>query len=171
MKIPTHLSAAKMYDADNNMQMVGVASVTLPNLQPKKVTLEGMGLMGSIDNPVAGSYDPLQLSVSCRGLTKDTFNALNGVKNFEFRGSQNVYDTSLKQNTAQQIRVIVSGPAAAFDLGEAEIPGTMSAKIDIEVYNLKILVNKESVFELDKWNDVNTVGGEDIISDIIDNIS
>ena len=33
MKMPTHLEKAKVYNADNNMELMGLAKLTLPNFE------------------------------------------------------------------------------------------------------------------------------------------
>ncbi len=171
MLMPTHLDQAKAYDADNNMEFLGIAGVTLPSFEANTVTLEGMGLMGSIDNPARGSFSSMKLSATFRGLTKENLGLMNNVKSLDFRASQNMYDTGLKKNKSVQVRVTATGPIATFDLGEAEIPGTMTIKADMEIYNLKVWLDKKLYVELDKWNSIYKVGGNDIISDILDNIT
>lgn len=171
MIIPTHLDQAKCYDADNNHEFLGISSVTLPSMESNTATIEGMGVMGSIDNPVRGNFGSMKLSAGFRGLTQDNLNLLNNVRTLDFRASQNMYDTGLKKNKSVQVRVMVTGPVSTYDFGDAEIPGAMSVKVDVEIYNLKIWLDRKLYVDLDKWNSKYNIGGSSIIQDIIDNIT
>ena len=97
MKMPTHLEKAKVYNADNNMELMGLAKLTLPNFEKTTVTLEGFGLMGKVEKPATGSIESSKLSLEFRGITKENLSLLEGVVNLDIRGAQSVYDTSLKQ--------------------------------------------------------------------------
>ena len=166
MKLPTHIEKAKCYDADNNMQYVGMASITLPSIEKKKATIEGMGVMGTIENPTRRALESMTLSSAFRGLTDNNMELLNGVKSLDYRAALNVYDTALKVNRTVQIRVAVTGPVSTYDLGEAEVSNAMSVQADIEVYNLKVWLDKKPKIEFDKWNEIYRINGIDVASDV-----
>ena len=171
MLLPTHIERARAYDADSNMRYLGMSAITLPSFESNTVTLEGMGLAGSVDKPVRGSYSSTKVSSTFRGLSSDVFNMLNGVKTIDWRASQNVFDTGLNVNKSVQIRVVATGEISTFDLGDGDIPGTMSVKADMECYTLKVWVDKKLELHIDKYNDITKIGGNSIVDDIIDNIS
>ena len=166
MDKPIYIAKAKVYDADDNMEYVGTASVTLPSLEANTVTVEGFGVLGSVDMPAQGSFGSSKLTLGFRGLTKKNIDVLNGIKNFDIRAAQQVLDTSLKRNVPQQIRIAVTGPVTTFDLGELEIPNTMSVSAEIEVYTYKLWLDKQLKIELDKFNDVHKINGNDIMQAI-----
>jgi phage tail tube protein FII len=170
MKMPTHLEKAKVYNADNNMELMGLAKLTLPNFEKTTVTLEGFGLMGKVEKPATGSIESSKLSLEFRGITKENLSLLEGVVNLDIRGAQSVYDTSLKQKKIEQFRVAVTGETTTYDLGEAQQPGTFSVKADIEIYNIEVFLDKKSQIKIDKFNDIYTVGGTDMLKDIMDAI-
>lgn len=170
MKMPTHLEMAKVYNADNNMELMGLAKLTLPSLEKTTVTLEGFGLMGKVEKPVTGSIESSKLSLEFRGITKENLGLLEGVVNLDIRGAQSVYDTSLKQKKVEQFRVVVTGETTTYDLGEANQPGTFNVKADIEIYNIEVFLDKKSQIKIDKFNNIYTVGGTDMMKDIMDAI-
>lgn len=170
MNMPTHLEQAKVYNADNNMELLGIASVTLPSIEKTTVTLEGLGLLGKVEKPAEGAIESTKLTLNMRGITKENLSLIDGVINLDIRGAQSVYDTSLKKKKIQQVRVVVSGEATTFDLGELQQPGTFSAKIDIEVYNMETFLDKKSIVEFDKFNNIYKVNGTDMLKDIMDAI-
>lgn len=170
MKMPTHLEMARVYNADNNMQLMGLAKVTLPNFEKTAVTLEGFGLMGKIEKPATGSIESSKLSLEFRGITKENLKLLEGVVNLDIRGAQSVYDTSLKNKGVEQFRTVVTGETTTYDLGELQPAGTFSVKADIEIYNIEVFLDKKSQIKIDKFNDIYTVGGTDMLKDIMDAI-
>lgn len=168
MDKPIYIAKAKVYDADDNMEYIGTASVTLPSLEANTVTLEGFGVLGSIDMPAQGSFGSFKLTLGFRGLTRKNINVLNGIKNFDIRAAQQVLDTNLKRYVPQQIRMAVTGPVTTFDLGELEISNTMSVNAEIEAYSFKLWLDKQLNFELDKLNDIHKINGNDIMQAIND---
>lgn len=170
MKMPTHLEMAKVYNADNNMELMGLAKVTLPSFEKTAVSLEGFGLMGKVEKPATGSIESSKLNLEFRGITKENLSLLEGVVNLDIRGAQSIYDTSLKRKKIEQFRVVVSGETTTYDLGELQQPGTFSAKADIEIYNTEIFLDKKSIIEFDKFNYVYKVNGKDMLKEIMDAI-
>lgn len=170
MNMPTHLEQAKVYNADNNMELLGTASVTLPSIEKTKVTLEGFGLLGKVEKPAEGAVESTKLTLNMRGVTKENLSLIEGVINLDIRGAQSVYDTSLKKKKIQQVRVVVSGETTTFDFGELQQSNTFNVKTDIEVYNIEVFLEKKSIIELDKFNNVYKVNGTDMMKDIMDAI-
>lgn len=166
MKKPMYIAKAKVYDADDNMEYVGTATVTLPSLEANTVTIEGFGVLGSVDMPAQGSFGSFKLSLGFRGLTQKNIDVMNGVKSYEIRAAQNVFDTGLNKYVPQQIRIAVTGPVTTYDLGEMEIPNTMSVNAEIEALSFKLWLDKSLKIELDKFNDIHKVNENDIMQAI-----
>ena len=66
----------------------------------------------------------------------------------------------------QQIRIAVTGPVTTYDLGEMEIPNTMSVNAEIEALSFKLWLDKSLKIELDKFNDIHKINGNDIMQAI-----
>lgn len=166
MNKPMYIAKAKVYDADDNMEYVGTATVTLPSFEANTVTIEGFGVLGSVDMPAQGSFSSLKLSLGFRGLTQKNIDVMNGVKTYEIRAAQNVFDTGLNKYVPKQIRIAVTGPITTYDLGEMEIPNTMSVNAEIETLSFKLWMDKKLKIELDKFNDIFKINGNDIMQAI-----
>lgn len=166
MKKPMYIAKAKVYDANDNMEYVGTATVTLPSLEANTVTIEGFGVLGSVDMPAQGSFGSFKLSLGFRGLTQKNIDVMNGVKSYEIRAVQNVFDTGLNKYVPQQIRIAVTGPVTTYDLGEMEIPNTMSVNAEIEALSFKLWLDKSLKIELDKFNDIHKINENDIMQAI-----
>ena len=61
MNIPQKLINCRVYN--NGTDLIGIADVDLPKLEPMTDTVKGAGVAGEIDDPVLGHYKAMVMSV------------------------------------------------------------------------------------------------------------
>ena len=167
---PTHIEDAKIYDADNNMELIGIATVTLPTIEKKKTTLEGMGVMGTMEFVNETNIENMTVSLTFRGITDKNPNLLKGNKTLEMRAALNFYDSALKTYTEKQFRAVTSGMTSSFEMGDIEISSTMSLKVEMNLQSYKFWLDKKSKIEIDVLNGIYKIDGTDLrqtINDIV----
>lgn len=92
-QIPERLINFRCYR--NGTDLLGVATVTLPQFQAMTDTVSGAGIAGEVETPVLGHYSSITTTVAFRTITADvTALASQMAHPLDFRGSQQVYDAS-----------------------------------------------------------------------------
>ena len=165
MNVPEKLINFRVYQ--NGSDLIGIADVTLPNLEAMTETVKGAGIAGEIDSPVLGHYSSMELELNWRTLEKPNvlLASPKGVQ-LDLRGAQQVYDSSEAAYVVRPVKVVVSGVPKTTELGKLDVGTTSDTKNTIEVNYIKITIDGEDVLELDKFNYICSIGGTDYLADV-----
>lgn len=165
MNVPEKLINFRVYQ--NGSDLIGIADVTLPNLEAMTETVKGAGIAGEIDSPVLGHYSSMELELNWRTLEKPNvlLASPKGVQ-LDLRGAQQVYDSSAAAYVVRPVKVVVSGVPKTTELGKLDVGTTSDTKNTIEVNYIKITIDGEDVLELDKFNYICSIGGTDYLADV-----
>ena len=165
MNVPEKLINFRVYQ--NGSDLIGIADVTLPNLEAMTETVKGAGIAGEIDSPVLDHYSSMELELNWRTLEKPNvlLASPKGVQ-LDLRGAQQVYDSSAAAYVVRPVKVVVSGVPKTTELGKLDVGTTSDTKNTIEVNYIKITIDGEDVLELDKFNYICSIGGTDYLADV-----
>lgn len=167
MNVPEKLINFRVYQGGDDL--VGIADVTLPNLETMTETVKGAGIAGEIDSPVLGHYSSMELELNWRTLEKSNvlLASPRGVQ-LDLRGATQVYDSSAAAYVVRPVKVVVSGVPKTTEPGKLDVGTTSDTKNTIEVNYMKITIDGEDVLELDKYNYICRVGGKDYLAEVRD---
>ncbi len=167
MNVPEKLINFRVYQGGSDL--VGIADVTLPNLEAMTETVKGAGIAGEIDSPVLGHYSSMELELNWRTLEKTNvvLGSPTGVQ-LDIRGAQQVYDSSASVYVVRPVKVVVSGVPKTTEMGKLDVGTTSDTKNTIEVNYIKITVDGETVLELDKYNYICNIGGTEYLAAVKD---
>lgn len=142
--------------------------ITMPDLSPKSVTIEGSGILGSVNVPVPGMYESLVLDIPFRMLSKKETALFIGRRyaTVKIRGGILWLDESTGDMEDRGIVVTVRGMGSKLSPGKIALGQTMDSGISIETVYYSIDIDGENIFELDKFNSVCKVNGEDILKNL-----
>lgn len=158
--IPEKLIDCSVYK-DGTLPL-GIASVDLPSLEVMTETIKGAGILGEVESPTPGHYGAMTSTLNFRTITREAIRLLDPVNHtLDFRGSQQVYDVSKGQQVYQGVRVTVKGFCKVFGLGKLEAQTTTDTTVEVTVNYIKIVIDDEVVFELDKFNAKHVTNGTD----------
>lgn len=165
MNVPEKLINYRVYQ--DGADLLGVADVTLPNLEAMTETIKGAGLAGEVDSPVLGHYGSMELQLNWRVLYKP--NALlaapKGVM-LDMRAANQVKDSESGAFVVQSTKVIARGVPKNTELGKFDVGTTSDTATTLEVDYLKVTVDGEDLIELDKYNYICKIGGVDYLSEV-----
>ena len=149
--VKERLIAFRVYNDANDL--LGIATVDLPELSSMTDTVTGAGIAGEVDSPVLGHYQSMEL-------TAHKAHAL------ELRGSQQVYDAGGGVYSTEAVRITLRAIPKTTTLGTFETGASTDSSQEFEVVYIKISVGGKEVAEIDKYNYISKFGDEDILSSV-----
>lgn len=165
-QVPENLINFKVW-LDGSTELLGVADVTLPSLEPMTDTVKGAGIAGEFESPTPGHYKSMTASIKWRVVTAN-FLKLAQVKVWalEARGAIKVLDAGAGEYKTSPLRVVLRGVPKKFELGKLDVGAQMDSGSEFELSYLKIDLDGATLFELDKFNNINVVNGTDVLSEV-----
>ncbi|HCI73521.1 MAG TPA: phage tail protein [Lachnospiraceae bacterium] len=144
------------------------ADIELPELKMLTETIGGAGVLGEFEDSVTGQYESAQMKIKWTCLHKNFFSLMNTTQPsmLTLRGSVQMMDTGTGCTDYYPVKIVVKGKAKTVNLGKFEKGKKMECETEIEILYIKILVDKETLFELDKLNFKFVLNGEDMLRKI-----
>lgn len=165
MIVPEKLINFRVYQ--DGTDLVGIADVQLPSLDSMTETVKGAGIAGEIESPTVGHYSSMELVLNWRTLEKsNVLLAAPGGVHLDLRGAIQKYDSGEGKYIKPSVKVVVRGMPKKTDLGKLDVGATMDVSNTIEVNYIKIDVEDKTLVEIDKYNYVCVIGGNDYMKEI-----
>lgn len=160
MAMPRKLKNMMLFNDGHSY--LGVAkSVTLPALGRKMEAFRGAGMNGPVKADLGMSDDGIQLEWSLGGLDLTVLKQFGAVGAaavpLRFTGSYQQDDTG--EETA--VEIVVRGRHESIEMGEAAAGEDTEHKITTAGSYYKLIVDGETLIEIDLLNFIEIVGGED----------
>jgi len=150
---------------------LGMVNVDLPSLDSLTEKVKGSGIAGEIEAPILGHYDALNLGITWRTIAQQAINFIAPVYNaLDFRGSQQIYDSSGAVVSTQSVKVIVRAMPKKSSLGKLVNCAQTDTKNEFECNYIKIYIDGNEVLELDKYNFIFSVNGVDYLQSVRDDL-
>ena len=146
---------------------LGMADVTLPDIDYKTETLSGAGIGGEIDMPTLGQTNGMETSISWRTLNEDVTELLEQkAHDLEFRGANQHYDAATGKFRVQAVKVNIRGVPKKGGLGKLEPASRSDSENVLETLYLKVTIDGEKKVEIDKLNYIHFVNGTDYLAEV-----
>lgn len=163
--IPEKLTGFRVYK--DGVNQLGVADVTLPNIQGMSENISGAGILGEIDSPVKGHFGPISLSLKWTAVNSDLAAlAAPGSHHLDLRGAVQHSDQATGETPVQPVKIVVLGRPKNINLGQLATGKAMGSEVEFEVTYIKVTINYLDKLEIDKVNHVFKVAGVDHMADI-----
>lgn len=163
--IPHRLINAKVFNSSG--EAIGVATVTLPEIQAMTETVSGIGIAGELDEPIPGHYQPMSLELKWLTITKQAIELKKHKAHaLDIRASQQVYDASMGEYLTVPVRASVKATPTSLSLGDIEPGKPTNTTQTFSVSFLKLFVDGEEVLHIDKYNFVDQTAGEDSMAGV-----
>lgn len=142
--------------------------VELPTLTMATDTLDGAGILGTVEDPVTGQFEDATVKLKWSCLHRDYFSLLNTTEpqQLTLRGSIQAIDPATGYTDYYPCKIVIRGKCKTANLGKMEKAKKMECETEIGILYIKVVVNKEKVLELDKLNFVYKLNGEDMLKKI-----
>lgn len=167
MNIPQKLINCRVYN--NGTDLIGIADVDLPKLEPMTDTVKGAGVAGEIDDPVLGHYKSMDMTIKFRDLSPESaVLASQTSKTLDFRAASQVYDSGTGAYRVRPVKVIARGVPKGYELGKADPGKPTDTTVHLEVNYIKIDIDGATKVEIDKYNFISKIDGTDYLADVRD---
>ena len=151
--IPESINRFNMYLKGN--RLIGVSGeISLPDLSSMTSTVSGAGIAGEMESPSIGMFGSIKQEIPFRMLSKDMLKLYNPIEPMEL---------TLR---ASEQSVVFRGRPVDIKLGNLKQGGPMDSSVSLELSYILIEVDGETMFELDKLNDVFVVNGVDLLAKV-----
>jgi hypothetical protein len=153
MRIPNHVANYSIFK--DGRRLIGLADVTLPNLQNLTDTLKGSGVFGEIDMPVQCHFQAMSVTLNWNTVIDDMVLATLQEKSMlDAWAAIQADESSTHKIIHQGWRFIMGTAPKSFNLGKLEVGTKSEAVSEYELISLRIFRDDRVVVEIDKENAV-----------------
>lgn len=164
-QVPEKLIDYRVYR--DGVDLVGMADVDLPDIDPLSDKIKGAGIAGEIDSPTLGHYGSMVLKIKWRTLVKPIlFLSQQKTHALDIRGASQVTDAGTGTIKVVPIKIAVRCTSKKTGLGKFDVSSKTDSSNEFEVSYIKIDIDGETVVEIDKFNYKSVIDGEDALADV-----
>ncbi len=165
--IPEVLVDFRVYQ-EGSKDLLGIADVTLPDLEPMNTSIKGAGILGEVSVPVIGNFGALTLTVNFRTINSDLLTVFgrSGPHTLDLRGAIQVQDAAAGSRRIQAVRLAVTGTVKKTGLGKFSKGEGNDSSVELEITRVVIYIDGAEKFLLDKFNNQYRVAGQDQLAEI-----
>ena len=150
---------------------IGTVQIDLPELQSMTAEVKGAGIAGAIDKTVTGMFQAMSLTINFRTVTSDAMQLLkSGQHHLEFWASVQHTDPGTHKFVDVQHKIIVLGEFKNLTPGKLAVAETQDRTLEMEIVYFKEEFDGKELIEVDKYNHVYRVEGEDQLAQVKANI-
>ena len=167
--IPAVLNNAAVYK--DGERLLGTATVELPNFEQMTETLSGLGVAGEVEVPVTGHFQSLTVKLTWNTITVDSMELLEPIAHhLDIRADLQDHDPGTGTFPHRAVKLLVRGTPKTSSLGKLEPGKKMDGETELEVAYLKLSIGGHEVVELDKFDFIFRVNGNDVMSVVRENL-
>lgn len=149
--------------------LLGLVDIELPKLEAMTDSIKGAGIAGELDCPTMGHFSSMELKLTWRTIEKALAELASGSQvQLDLRGAQQVYDPKTGKYEVSPVKIVVQGYPKSTELGKFETGATTGSTSVYELNYLKLTINNEDVWEVDKYNFISKFRGMDVLSAVRD---
>jgi phage tail tube protein FII len=153
MQIPNHVANYSIFK--DGRRLIGLADVTLPNLQNLTDTLKGSGIFGEIDMPTQAHFQSLTLTMNWLTIVDDAvFATIQDGAQLDAWAAHQLHDSGTGKIIHTGWRYVMNTVPRAFNFGKLEVGTKGEAVSEYELISIRAIRNDVTVLEIDKENGV-----------------
>ena len=162
-QIPEKLINVRVYK-DGNV-LLGVADVELPSIEFLTDTVSGAGIAGEVDSPVMGHTKSMSVKIKFRTVTANSILLHRPESHhLDIRGSLQFNDAGTGKLVTKAVKVVLKSIPKSGSLGKMEMGKPQDVEHELEVTYLKMDFDGVEALEVDKFNYIFRVQGEDFLA-------
>lgn len=165
-RIPDKLINAKIYK-EGKTELMGTADAELPGLEYITEAITGLGLAGEIETPVIGHFKSLPFKFKWNTINELATSLLSAeTHHLEVYSSIQQYDAGTGKLLSRPVKVVLRGLPKKVGLGKLEPAKKMDPETELECVYIKMWIDGEVVLEIDKFNFICNINGEDALASV-----
>jgi uncharacterized protein len=153
MRIPNHVTNYSIFR--NGRRLIGMATVTLPNLANLTDSLRGSGIFGEIDMPVQCHFQAYSLTLNWHTPVDDAVLATTQQgASLDAWAAHQLHDSADNQIIHSGWRYVMGTAPKGFNPGKLEVGTKGDTVTEYELISLRVLRDDAVMLEIDKENAV-----------------
>lgn len=148
--------------------LLGIASIEMPNVQYMNETLSGSGIAGEIDNPTIGITQSLTCKLTFTAVNQEVFYILDWSKTalYECYLALQTSDdaTSIRDSIPERINML--GRTKTFNFGSREQGKKHGNEVELELTRFEAYLENQEKLLIDKLNFIHRVNGTDLLQKV-----
>ena len=165
--LPQKIIAYNAYTFGN--KLIGIAGeIEIPELEFMSDTITGAGIGGSVEMPVPGIIDAMEMEIPFTSLTGNIFEIFktDQVSEITLRGSEQSEDTATGKLYKVPVKISMRGIIKKIKPGKLAPGASMEASVTMALQYIKIDVDNQSHLEIEPLNLVCIINGIDIMEEV-----
>jgi len=151
MQIPNHVTNYSIFK--DGRRLIGLADVTLPNLQNMTDELKGSGIFGQIDMPVQSHFQSYTVTLNWITVVDQALYAsIQDGAQLDAWAAHQLHDSGTNKIIHQGWRYVMGTAPKSFNFGKLEVGAKGEAVSEYELISLRVFRNDRVVAEIDKEN-------------------
>ena len=148
--------------------LLGLATLEMPQIQYITETLNGAGIAGEIESPVIGLTQSMTCKMSFTSATSNVFDSLNWTLQplFECYSALQYVDESTGIRDSVPYRINMIGRPKSMSLGSLEQGKKHSNEEELELTRLEVLLDGKEKLLIDKLQFTHRVNGVDLLQSV-----
>jgi P2 family phage contractile tail tube protein len=148
-------------------RLLGTAEITHPSIQAMTQEIKGAGITGTVDLPILGHIQNLEGTITFRNITDDVRKLLSQkTHHIEFWAAVETVDTATGQLVPKQHKIIWKAMPKADTVGKHSVGELQNRELGFTITYYKEMYDNDLVQEIDKFNYIFNVGGEDLLANV-----
>jgi uncharacterized protein len=153
MLYPNHVANYSIFLAGR--RLIGLADVTLPNMQNLNDTLKGSGIFGEIEVPVQSHFQSAQVTLNWITIVDDAlFATIQDGAQLDAWAAHQLHDSSTNKIIHQGWRYVMGTLPKSLNFGKLEVGAKGEAVSEYELISLRVFRDDRVIYEMDKENAV-----------------
>jgi len=146
-------------------RLVGTVDITQPNWAAITAEIKGAGIAGVIDQPIYGLFQAASGTVNFRTVTEDYSKLLvAGRMHIEFWNAVQGIDPSNGAYDVSQHKIVWGASLKTNTVGNLNVGEAQGRSLEFEITYFKEFFKGKELYEIDKFNNIFKVNGEDLLS-------
>lgn len=151
--------------------LIGTTQIDLPNLQSLTSETKGAGIAGAIDKSVVGMFSAMSATFNFRTVTREaTYLLKAGQHHLECWANIQITDPGTGQFLNVRHKLVFRGEFKNLTPGKLTVAATQDRTIEMEVVYFREEYDGIEQIEVDKYNHIYRVMGEDQLAEVRNNI-
>lgn len=140
---------------EDGTRYLGISTIDLPEFALRTVDVNGAGIAGEMQIPVAGQAEDMEMTIHWREVS-NRFMGLLAYKahNLTFRSAQHLYDVSNGNIAQEALKIVVRGIPKKGGFGKLEQAAETESESVLGLDYIKIWVDGQMQMEFDRFNHI-----------------
>lgn len=151
MQLPSHVTNYSVFK--DGRRLIGLADVTLPNLQNLADTLKGSGIFGEIDMPVQAHFQSMTTTLKWNTIIDDVlFATIQDGATLDMWSAVQLHDSGTNKIIHKGWRFVMGTVPKSLNFGKLEVGTKGELETEYEVVSLRVLSDDRVLMEINKEN-------------------